>query len=229
MKNCVLQLAVFVLFLGACADKDAGSNGPRPPEYYRFHLGKAKDYLWAKPGSYWIYKNINTGAIDTLICTGLLYDSIVVTGTQDYSQHITVEYDKLSRTIQSSYHKKNYFDYTADQTADFNGYKDYKTKVTRQISGVGEVFIFFNPVVKDLIFGNGASNTKCLGIDSTYILQGKTYQLVAKFEIDIDGIWENSPPFTGSTYYWAKDVGLIKRSASNRNDNWELIEYNIIR
>ena len=79
--------------------------------------------------------------------------------------------------------------------------------------------------------GTGSSYTTYIGMDSTLTIQGKTYQNVAKFDIDLDGVWSKTYPYTttGSTYYWAKDVGLVKRTATHRDENWELIEYNIIK
>lgn len=88
---------------------------------------------------------------------------------------------------------------------------------------------FFHPFEFGVHAGTGSHTCTYTGMDSTLIIQGKTYANVVKFEINLDGVWENSPPFTASKYYWAKDVGLIKRIALNKPDNWELIEYNIIK
>jgi hypothetical protein len=72
MKINSIQFAILILVLAACNDRsdDCHDDGTCPPENYRFELGELKSYLWAKPGSYWIYKNTKTGDLDTQICTG---------------------------------------------------------------------------------------------------------------------------------------------------------------
>ncbi len=75
----ILLLLNLVWALPSCGPKDCHDDGTCPPEYYRFKLGEAKDYLWAKPGSYWIYKNTLNGALDTQTCTYFYFDSFTVT------------------------------------------------------------------------------------------------------------------------------------------------------
>jgi hypothetical protein len=79
--------------------------------------------------------------------------------------------------------------------------------------------------------GTGSSYTSYIGMDSTLTIQGKTYQNVAKFDIDKDDIWEEKLNCIRSNniYYWAKDVGLIKKQSMSCSYSWELIEYNIIK
>ncbi len=66
-------------------------------------------------------------------------------------------------------------------------------------------------------------------MDSSLIIQGKTYFNVVKYSISLDPFWKDTPPFTGSVYYWAKDVGLVKRVATSKPDVWELIDYKIVK
>lgn len=228
MKNMLVIMFILIgLLFSTCKNKNKNcqEKGNCPPEYYRFRLGEAKDYLWAKPGSYWIYKQTGTGILDTQIVTGFLYDSITVKGTEDYSQHITIEYDKVYRVTTSSYRHWTYNDETIDMRPNAEHYKNWVVILNREGSTVGNAAVFVYPV----LIGNGYGNTSYEGMDSLMIIQGKTYTNVAKFHTTIDGIWEDCPPYTASMYYWAKGVGLIKRIALNRSDNWELTEYNIIQ
>ncbi len=213
------------MLLPHCKNKDCHEDGTCAAEFYRFKLGEAKAYLWAQPSSYWIYKNTATNELDTQICTSFVFDSLKTKGTQDYSNHINVEYDRIRRTIQSSYNQWIYYDETdkpEPNGSSFNG--NYRIIIDRNANGsINTPFFYpFN-------INAWSSNTQCKGIDTTLTIQGKTYANVVRFEISLDGLWENSPPYTGSKYYWAKDVGLIKRTALNKPDNWELIEYNIIK
>lgn len=90
---------------------------------------------------------------------------------------------------------------------------------------------FFYPFNKNFVAGTGSHTCKLIGFDSTFVLQGKTYENVAKFFIDRDNTWGNNPSNTDASvnYYWAKGVGLIKKESTNNSGNWELIEYKIVQ
>ena len=221
---------IFTTIYQGCKNKDCHKSGECPPEYYRIRLGESKKYLFSLPGSYWIYKNTNTGELDTQKCLSFVYDSIVRKGTQDYSKHITAEYDYIRRTIQSSYTNFLFSDKTLIGDPDFNGYNSNNIILQRSLlNDIGYIKPFFNPFTNGLIAGTGSSNTISLGLDSNLSIQGKTYYNVAKFDIDQDDIWYNYANYPNTVYYWAKDVGLVKRLNKTDNYSWELIEYNIIK
>ncbi len=230
MKNQIKIVFVFSLILTLlphCKNKDCHEDGTCAADYRKLWLGEAKAYLLAKPNSYWIYKNTTTNELDTQICTAFLMDTIIKRGTRNDTKHITVEYERLRRFIQSSYNKWEYYDETAKYNPD--AIRENKTGVDRYVfSGdAGINFPFFYPFNKDERIGN----TQCKGMDTTLIIQGKTYAKVVQFEINNDGIWERKLNCIRSTntYYWAKDVGLIKKEMKTCNMSWELIEYNIIK
>jgi hypothetical protein len=236
MKTIVSLLLVSIIFIfNACKDKDCTKDGSCPPQFYRFELGEAKSYLWALPGSYWIYKNTKTGDLDTQVCISLFVDTITVKGKQDFSRFKTVTYDKLYRTIHSSFNDWNYVDVTGNPGVDGISFKnEYRIIIDRQVSDEGIITPFFYPFQTGTYSGNGSSNTECKGMDSTMQLQGKTYFNVAKFEIDMDNIWyPNDHPvatrYPNANFYWAKDVGLIKRENKSENYSWELIDYYIVK
>lgn len=231
----LLFFLFWAFFIVSCDDgrsRDCHDDGTCPPEYYRFELGELKPYLWAKPGSYWIYKNTKTGDLDTQTCTGFYFDSAVSRGTYDYSKHISIKYDVLQRSISSSFNKWTFYDKVG-------GYNANATPVSNFISfnlersyseGPSWIIAIFYPFNSDKFSGTGSSITKYIGIDSLFNLQGKTYNNVVKFEIDIDGFKEkNCPTYLNTIYYWAKDVGLIKKDVKNCNTTWELTEFNIIK
>ncbi len=217
-------MSIAVFFLNSCKE-DCKENGTCPPEYYRYELGEAMHYLWAKPGSYWIYKNTKTGDLDTQTMIGFKFDTVISKGTFDFSKHITIEYDVLSRNIYSSFNHWIYFDKTSKYEA--NSKRDLET-ILERIVGTGVIYPFFHPFV--ISQNVNPSNSNFIGLDSNFIVSSKPYTNVAKFEIAIDGIWEEklNCKRPNTVYYWAKGVGLIKKDMNGCGYSWELIEYNVI-
>jgi hypothetical protein len=235
MKNIrmLCLIAGIIVFFNSC-DRDPTKPGfqlkkPKPVNL-RFELGEAKDYLWAKPGSYWIYKDSASGNIDTQTVTALQVESQTIKGTREETQHITVEFDKLRRFVYSSFHQRSYYDETLNPTPDGTSF-DGSNRIVCERHAKGIIFSFFNPFIIDGVASDGFSTTTCKSIIETIPLQNKTYDHVAKFEIKNDVTWTSgSLPYFTSIYYWAKNVGLIKMELQkNTPENWELIEYNIIQ
>ncbi len=237
MKTIIFTFALSLLscicFIG-CKDKDPTKPGYQnkapKPIFYRFELGEAKSYLWSKPGSYWIYKNTKTNELDTLTCTGFKLDSFTTKGTEDYSKHITIRYDFLKRYLYSSFNKWTYVDETSKYYADGTPFKGLFFAIMKQVYGEGIISAIHYPFDYPAKSGTGSSLTSYIGMDTTLLIQGKTYFNVAKFELDMDELSEKDCQYIPITrYYWAKDVGLIKKMVKNCNYSWELIEHQIIK
>lgn len=230
----ILLLLNLVWALPSCGPKDCQDDGTCPPEYYRFTLGEAKDYLWAKPGSYWIYKNTLNGALDTQTCTYFYFDSTTVKGNYDHSKHIIITYDILKRKLYSTFNKWIYSEYTREHNPNATPFSTGRTVLMREVGGEGLISAFHTPFTIGTYSGTGSENTIYTGMDTTLTLQGKVFDRVVKFELDMDDIWyDNNHPlptrYPNAVYYWAKNVGLIKRENKSEKYSWELIDYNIIK
>jgi len=231
----LLPILCLLMLLGC--DKDPSKPGyqgkPPKPEYYRIKMNdELKSYLWSKPGSYWIYKNTKTGDLDTHIINGFYFDSILVKGIYPYSKHRTIYYDYLSKSFYSTFIKRFFYEYTRTFNPQATDLYITSNDLTREGNGsINHPLVHPFLIPKESNSGTGSSYAAYIGMDSTLTIQGKTYQNVAKFDIDSDGVWSKTYPYTttGSKYYWAKDVGLVKRTATQRDETWELIEYNIIK
>lgn len=233
MKTLTNLLLCMILFQINCKDRhtDCYDEGTCPPENYRYKLGGLKNYIWANTGSYWIYKHSKTGELDTQTVTSFYFDSAVSRGTEDYSKHITIKYDVLSRVIKSTAYNLTFSDNTSGYEANATPLtKDSTFNLKRYAGGFQLMWVLCYPFVKDKFAGNGASFVKFKSMDSTMVVQGKTYFDVAKLDIDFDVFDEKGCQYIPvTTYYWAKNVGLIKKTVNNCNFSWELIEYNIIK
>lgn len=230
MKHSVFLTGILVLLLYACGNKDCHDTGTCPPEHYFKSMGEAKDYLWAKPGSYWIYRNTKTGDLDTVTCKVFYFDTIRKEGTEDYSLNVTIEYEFMFRGLYSTFSPYSYTETTTPYSANSRPVNTIRTILTRECTD-GLIECFFYPFEPGVHAGTGSMYCSYTGMDSTYALQGKTYYNVAKFDLDSDDIGEPklSCEHAHTIYYWAKDVGLIKKEVLTCNYNWELIDYNIIK
>ncbi len=228
----ILIALLLILGVSGCKDKPCNETGDCPPEYYRFRLNESANYIWADTGSWWIYKNTQTGELDTQTVTYFKFDSVIVKGTYDYSKHITIEDDILEREIFSTYSQWLYSDKTERHHPNtLSGGASLSVILNRNVSSEGEIYPFFYPFNVDYVTGNGSSSTYCRGVDSSIVVQGKTYFNVVRFELDKDDIWERKLNCIRSNniYYWAKDVGLIKKQMKTCNYSWELIDYKIYK
>jgi hypothetical protein len=102
--NTVLGLAIIAgLSLGSCTPEEK----PHPKIYTGpFYLGEALDYLYFKPGSYWVYKNTVTNQIDTI--TQISIDTATkYVDTDVPSGHYYMTYTSISYRQYSSLHKSS--------------------------------------------------------------------------------------------------------------------------
>jgi len=215
MKNRIFLLLsigaclIMLLHNGCCKDENPTLAGCQKTqnEYYYKTLSGAKSYLWAKTGSYWIYKNTKTGELDTQTVTNyaIIPDtSSNITGKKKTAKQVFVVYERLFVNIYSSFNKWIYYHktnaYNARYMQDLNV---ERVILDRTVNSEGSVQPFFYPLEIDLIgAGNGSSFTTFKQLIPTYTLQGKTYQNVAVFEVDIDPAWEDKwIGYTDSRYY----------------------------
>lgn len=232
MPNFKLLYILFIgglLALSSC--RDCHEKGNCDPEYYRYDLGEARDYLWAAAGSYWIYRNTKTGELDTQTCLSAKTYWVNDHGSTKYSQHITVDYEVLLRVLKSSYNGWLYEDKTSFYNPD--AMRTQKTFVDRNVYGEGINNPFWHPMHINEKGGTSSSVTTCVNTDTTIQINTTLYDSVAVFEIDMDDIWyPNSHPivtrYPKARYYWVKTVGLIMRRNLSQSYSWELIDYKIL-
>jgi hypothetical protein len=225
----ILIVIISTLFLPSCK-KTCQEKGNCPPEFYNFTLGEAKDYLWAEKGSFWIYKNTKTGELDTQTCVGYKVDVFSNKGTYDYSQHVTVQYEKLNSTIYTSKYKRNIYQYTNSVTANSHTLFQERVILTRETHG-GLANCFYYPIDSGYYAGTASHTCRFSSLVDTLVLQGKTFYNVLTYYVSSDNTWGDNPPYTdpGVSYFWCKGIGIIKKVDEDKTEAWELLEYNIVR
>ena len=164
--------------------------------------------------------------MDTQACLSFTVNTYFSYGNENHSKNVTIKYEKLKRVISSTY---NDWEWDNQSTNSFDANAPdpslYRIFLQRSASHIVECFIY--PF--DLAFRSGIETPYYIGMDSTFTLNGKKYNNVVKFNVDFDGIYEKGNVYIPSTtYYWAKDVGLIKKELRNFGYSWNLIDYKII-
>jgi hypothetical protein len=226
----LISLAVLLFFQTAC-NRDCHKNRTCAPVHYKFNLDSIKPYIWAERGSYWIYKDTKTGDLDTNICVDYALDTLYDKGTYEYSNNISIEYQRMYVTVWSTKYKWNLFWYTNSMNADQHDLdQEKKIKFTKELKGKSANCLFYN-FDKNFIGGGPASPSHFVDEINSIEIQGTAYYNVKKFTMESDGTWGHTPGFTYAkvNYYWVKDIGIIKRESENNTGNWELIEYDIVR
>ena len=243
MKSRNLTLAIILiasiiigLFNSCCKDENPSLAGCQKSknEYYYKTIDGAKSYLWAKPGSYWIYKNTKTGDLDTQTVTNLAIipdTSIGFRGSKKKEKLVYIIYERLFINIFSSFNNWVYVnstnEYNANSKMDLNySFVSWHSRVFSEGWVIPFVYSFYDGQGD----GTGSSSTFFRQLIPSMPLQGKTYQNVAVFEVDRNEIEEPKMNCLApkTKYYWAEHVGLIKKEFITCNYSWELIEYNII-
>ncbi|HEY1047974.1 MAG TPA: hypothetical protein VGF79_16150 [Bacteroidia bacterium] len=231
MGHYLYQIAFVTLIfvINGCKPDDNNVN-PHSPITYTFSLDSARAYIWADAGSYWVYKQSQTGDIDTQRVTSASTYWRTRKGTMDYSKHITVNYEKYERTLYSDFFNYKIYDKTLSPTPDgtsFNG--QYRVIIERVIASEGINAPFFHPCIKNHYCKNSSAETRCANGDTVVVVQGKAYEHVAVFEVDVDEQWEEKfncirPKVK---YYWAKGVGLIRKEMITCGYSWDLVDYKL--
>lgn len=226
----LLSLTVLLCVQTAC-NRDCHKNRTCAPVHYKFNLDSIKSYIWAEKGSYWIYKDTKTGDLDTNICVDYALDTLYDKGTYEYSNNISIEYQRMYITVWSTKYRWNLYWYTNLLNADqHNLDENFTMKYTKEVRGA-LCNCLFVPFDKNYIGGGPASPSYYIEELPQLEVQGKTYYHVQKIQVFNDGTWGPTPNYKSPKvmYYWVKDIGVIKRESENNTGNWELIDYDIVR
>jgi hypothetical protein len=221
-------IGVVICFLISCKYERAPKEEQHMGPYY---FWKYADYFWFKPGTYWIYENNRTGELDT--CTLISMDRDTITYFYEHPQFkrwFTVE--RMNYNIFTN-HRLGAVDH-----ATVIGCLDCPTlDSNRAIKRNGSSNIFTIPWNRE----KGYS-----GYYPSMQVSGNTFYDVYRLDRVGDGglpFWDDTKLLWGtlngtaqfSSYYWAKDVGLIQIKYKTTLDTgpdsayWNLKEYKILK
>jgi hypothetical protein len=201
---------------------------PPPTELGFFALGEAKDYVYFKPGTWWVYQNTRTGLRDSIVVTFSLLDTLEGTSKKwHYTDEIfNVRSHSYSNGYNYSLYKRQGPVEVTDQPENF-----IIPTLERSEPYEGELEPFYYPF-------NFKGYKYCLGIKDTMTINGKVYKDVAVFFIRTDGTEPLPLKHKPAKYYWARNFGLVQKDLFDSKflgdtsvlyHSWKLINSNIIQ
>ena len=177
-----------------------------PHSYGPYPLGGAKDYLYFKPGSFWVYKSNVSGELDTIktvSCDSFVVESEGSENPWDKVTYTTIEFWLTSSTYRTDY---SYFTYkTRPDKRDFR----YTLALWRNALQ-NDCIAFYYPSDTHLLTAYCKVIPELKIGDSTYhdvlVYEGgkydHTYQMPQKLGTKTS--YDGNP-----SYYWARGRGLV--------------------
>ena len=196
----VLVILLSSIFFSNC--------GPEPIEPIKktnlgfLPLGEVKDYVFFKPGTWWVYKNTRTGVLDTQVVTFSLLDTLEQDGAK---WHFTNElFDVESKSLTTGYRYAFYMRSLSAEVIDLKW--GCVPVLERSNPYEGELTPFYYPfdLWKD-------KDGYCIKVKDTMMINNIEYKDVAIFYIKRDNIEPHPLEGNAAKYYWARNYGLIRK------------------
>lgn len=214
-----MKTLTYSAILGCLLPCLIGLSGCKPePEEQKymgtFPLGEVKDYLYFKPGSYWIYECDSTGELDSQV----MLSCDTPWQHQSYIDYQYLIYNKKSVTNSVYFNTINFgspIPYNKSQIG------KYYFANSLSISGPNisaTDCVFFYPFDSNSLGGYGSSPTYYKGYYDSMEVLGKWYKDVRVFRVQATSGWiklkswrlPNLNRLTSIEYYWSRGIGIIR-------------------
>jgi hypothetical protein len=229
----ILVLGGLVLLLGACKETKTMEPEPAPdPIFKEYWLGEAKDYMYFKKGTWWVYKNMQNGKTDSVYVTLSTLDTFTIKGIYDHSRHRTYKIESCRIVTKSLKHNKFYDWYNRQKNPDATSLSSNGTSWVRNKSNPGG---FVQPCFHTPFRLNLRSDMPLLNNDTTLILNSKEYKNVKIFKLLRDNTYLDlldEDPTNSNFYtliYYAPNYGIIKYEEPKENKSIELLKSKILQ
>ena len=223
MKN-TFFLAL-LLAIGAFCFNGCGPDEKPVEDLGFFPLGEVKDYHYFQPGSWWVYKNMITGELDTVVMHRSKIDTIHVGNNIRRFSYEDITYTTTSINLRENYNHSRRYPMSAEPIDWKYFYYISRSRISEQRGFEGEQNVFLYPLNFSFDDQNAIHFQEKI---NDFFLQGNNYEDVLVYDLIRDASWKSKM----AKYYWGKNVGLVKRERFDREtlevlDSWELIEYEV--
>jgi hypothetical protein len=196
-----------------------------------------KDYMLFNVGTYWVYKEKNTGAIDSVWVTQAPIDQSFSTGQAD--RYGKQKYEYLECYVKSSYYNC-YYTYTcsAGQSEFPKGNFYHKIKRYKRDANNIDINLDDSPTCLILPYSKYKKvyhipKLNPIGIGDS-IIDLQFYEIINIQSIQFNNcvLVKDSKNYNeneATQYYFSKNIGLVKLEYLTSNKVWELVKYNIVQ
>lgn len=188
----------------------------------QYHVSDVKNWLYFQSGTYWIYEEATSGAIDSVYVTSNTYDD-------GNSQSAFFRCETFS-----SYYNY-YFNYLSDNSnlCDNTFWGEKRCIIVRRSKYypgdfVGETITFFyRPRTGDYgyTWNNTGSITSVENCLDSLVIDSSIYYQVSVMKETINITEERQ----STKFYYSEHIGIIKKELLDSNQVWNLIRYNIVQ
>jgi len=207
-----------------------------PETWTRYeYLNEARDYIYFRTGTWWVYKKTPTGEFDTIVVYNNWNDTVKLMGDGN-----TLYYERLEWSAKSKVDNYNYRfnrgpgllpdpSYATEYMITKKGYGWSKS---RPGDGGGHLLNFLYPFDTSWNRIGSVSDTRLVSYQDTMTVQGVKYSDVKTFEAssDFSFIYDDLGRSGGRVQYsWSPHVGIIKREHMTKDQSWELVESFIVQ
>lgn len=200
-----------------------------------YYLGEVKDYLYFKPGSYWVYHNTVTDQYDTI--TQISIDTSMKECSEDLPDGVYyARYTDLKYVQYSSLLNRKLMHSTRIPAAHNFGYTINRTYLDDIYPIDYEIFIYPFHKPEDT---NTTYSSRPLKFGEKYLFHSGTFQFDSAVQLRVFDLgFQPRSTITRNgiikaDHYWAKGYGLVKIDVFSFSpqtwETWELTDYKINR
>lgn len=221
----ILLITPLVLVINSCKP---GENNPKPGQTNFPVPQEVKDYMYFKPGTYWIYQDSISGALDTVKVTDTLVSSQTKNGMyyEHYQTNTYSSYDKYF------YYYKVNTSFSDDCINNNENRPCYNILCVKTKPGnyIGELAVLFMPFWKSYSGNQYISPGEYSGI----LIEDQINNLPTQIGDFKDVILiksTNNILFDKDDIrlFFSRKAGIVRKEYLNKNQIWKLIQFNIIQ
>ena len=212
----LLLLAPVCMCLHSCKPDD---NTPPAPGVFKAPQ-EVIDYCYFKEGTYWIYRDSVSGQYDTVSVISSNFDTLTNTndGVKEY-------YDIFDVITYRSFDKYNEATWLRDRPWLITGAPIvYQTRY-KPGDSKGTSIYHFHPYTLGRKIEDNNDIISLSGALASYTVLSQSYQSILVFSHAKDPNYD----YSSTKIYQAKNIGIIKKVITAKNQVWELINYNIVQ
>lgn len=193
---------------------------------------EVKDYMYFKPGTYWVYKDSVNGVLDTATVSNA-YITSATEGEKYYEEANTICNSSFDGFTYNVYVNTSFSDKCLNENRASPCYNVLMSKYGNSQGYIGESILLFYNLVEGFesrasLLGTGNSRVKLLSNNYICNIAGLSVDSVSVFVTTSSRIFNNST----TVFYLSKGIGVVRKEIYETNGNkqiWNLIDYRVIK